>query len=272
MTFAEKLIELRKSKGWSQEELGDKLGVTRQTISKWELGSTTPEMEKIAALSELFNITTDELIKGKAPEKSSVFYEDKIPDGMEVVFVEKRRKFGFEYKSEKTWRGIPLIHINLKGGAHGVFAVGLAANGIISIGLAAMGVLPIGLAAVGLIALGGFVAVGVIASAALSLGVISIGGLAVGIISWGGISGGWLSFGGLAAGKYAIGGGATGDIAIGGLANGIIAVGESAEGEIVFGLPVNIEEFRAAVLSRLPNTPKFILNLLSTIAEHLNVE
>ena len=271
MNFAEKLIELRKSKGWSQEELGDKLGVTRQTISKWELGSTTPEMEKIAALSELFNITTDELIKGKAPEKSSVFPEDKVFDGTGIVFVDKRRKFEFEYKSEKTWRGIPLVHINLKGGAYGVFAVGLAARGIIAIGLAALGAVPIGLVAVGFLALGYFLAVGVIASAAVSIGVISIGGFAVGILSCGGMSAGWLSIGGLAVGKYAIGGGATGDIAIGGAANGIIAVGERAEGEIIFDLPVNIGEFRAAVLSRLPNTPKYILDLMSRIAEYLTV-
>lgn len=270
MTFAEKLIGLRKSKGWSQEELGDKLGVTRQTVSKWELGSTTPEMGKIAALSELFGITTDELIKGKTPEKSPVFSKDKIPDGTEVVFVEKRRKFGFEYKSERTWHGVPLIHINFKGMATGVFAMGLAARGIVAVGLAALGVLPIGLVAVGFLALGGFLSVGVISGGALAVGVISTGSISIGIFSAGGISTGWLSFGGLAAGKYAIGGAATGDIAIGGAANGIIAVGESAEGEIVFTLPVNIEEFRAAVLSRLPDTPKFILNLLSMIAEHLD--
>lgn len=275
MNFAEKLIELRKSKGWSQEELGEQLGVTRQTVSKWELGLTTPEMEKIAMLSELFNITTDELIKGKAPAEApdtSAFSEYKIPDGTEVVFVEKKRKFGFEYKSERTWRGVPLVHINLKGGAHGVFALGLAARGIIAIGLAALGAVPIGLVAVGFLALGGFLAVGTIASAAMSVGVISIGGFAVGILSYGGVSAGWLSIGGLAVGKYAIGGGATGDIAIGGVADGIIAVGESVKGEIIFELPVkNIEEFRMAVLSRLPNTPKFILDLMSWVAKNLNV-
>ena len=45
MNFSQKLMELRRSKGMSQEQLGEKLGVTRQTISKWELGQTTPEME-----------------------------------------------------------------------------------------------------------------------------------------------------------------------------------------------------------------------------------
>lgn len=271
MTFAEKLIELRKSRGWSQEELGDKLGVTRQTVSKWELGSTTPEMEKIAAMSELFGITTDELIKGTAPEKNAVFTEDKIPEGAEVIFVEKRRKFGFEYKSKRTWRGLPLVHINLKGAAKGVFAMGLAAKGIVAIGLAALGIVSVGVAALGFLAIGGLFSLGVISTASLSIGVISVGGISAGLFSLGGISAGWFSFGGLSAGKYAFGGGAVGDIAIGGSAKGIIAVGERADGEIVFNIPANAEEFRAAVMSRLPNTPKFIVDLLSAIVENLNV-
>ena len=47
MKFNEKLIKLRKEQGLSQEELGEKLNVTRQTVSKWELGETTPEMSKL---------------------------------------------------------------------------------------------------------------------------------------------------------------------------------------------------------------------------------
>lgn len=62
MKFNEKLIDLRKKQGLSQEELGNKLNVTRQTVSKWELGQTTPEMDKLAELSKLFNISVDELI------------------------------------------------------------------------------------------------------------------------------------------------------------------------------------------------------------------
>ena len=65
MTFSEKLMQLRRQKGWSQEELGEKLDVTRQTVSKWELGSTTPEMEKLIAMSELFGISIDELVKDR---------------------------------------------------------------------------------------------------------------------------------------------------------------------------------------------------------------
>lgn len=62
MKFNEKLIELRKKEGLSQEELGYKLNVTRQTVSKWELGQTTPEMEKLVEISKIFNITVDELV------------------------------------------------------------------------------------------------------------------------------------------------------------------------------------------------------------------
>ena len=47
MKFNEKLIKLRKEMGLSQEELGNKLNVARQTVSKWELGETTPEMDKL---------------------------------------------------------------------------------------------------------------------------------------------------------------------------------------------------------------------------------
>lgn len=65
MKFNEKLIELRKKEGLSQEELGYKLNVTRQTVSKWELGQTTPEMDKLVEISKLFNVSVDELINNK---------------------------------------------------------------------------------------------------------------------------------------------------------------------------------------------------------------
>ena len=62
MKFNDKLIELRKKEGLSQEELGYKLNVTRQTVSKWELGQTKPEMEKLIEISKYFNISIDELL------------------------------------------------------------------------------------------------------------------------------------------------------------------------------------------------------------------
>lgn len=67
MEFSSKLYELRKTKGLSQEELANKLNVSRQTVSKWELGDSTPDMEKLTAISDLFEISLDELVLGKVP-------------------------------------------------------------------------------------------------------------------------------------------------------------------------------------------------------------
>lgn len=67
MEFNNRLYELRKQKGISQEELAGKLNVSRQTVSKWELGESTPDMEKLVAMSDFFEISLDELVLGKEP-------------------------------------------------------------------------------------------------------------------------------------------------------------------------------------------------------------
>ncbi|MCH5320677.1 MAG: helix-turn-helix domain-containing protein [Eubacterium sp.] len=64
MTLGQRLYEMRKAKGLSQEKVAEILGVTRQTISKWETDQTTPDFDKIIPLCELYNISTDELLKG----------------------------------------------------------------------------------------------------------------------------------------------------------------------------------------------------------------
>ena len=64
MKFSDNLIKLRKKEGLSQEELANKLDVSRQTISKWEAGQTTPELEKLRNLAKLFNISVDDFNKG----------------------------------------------------------------------------------------------------------------------------------------------------------------------------------------------------------------
>lgn len=63
MKFNKKLLELRKKKGLSQEELGRELNVSRQTISKWESGQSYPDFEKLVLLSDFFELTLDELMK-----------------------------------------------------------------------------------------------------------------------------------------------------------------------------------------------------------------
>ena len=62
MEIGKKIIELRKKNGLSQEELAEKVGVSRQTISKWELGETSPDLKQGKGLSKIFNVSLDELV------------------------------------------------------------------------------------------------------------------------------------------------------------------------------------------------------------------
>lgn len=65
MNIGERLLKLRKQKGLSQEEIANIIGVSRQTISKWETGESNPDFDKIVPLCDLYNISTDELIRGE---------------------------------------------------------------------------------------------------------------------------------------------------------------------------------------------------------------
>ncbi len=76
MTLGERLYEMRKAKGLSQERVAEELEVTRQTVSKWETDQTTPDFDKIIPLCELYNITADELIKGSAESQSNNYNYD----------------------------------------------------------------------------------------------------------------------------------------------------------------------------------------------------
>lgn len=78
MNLGERLYELRKAKGLSQESVADILGVTRQTVSKWETNQTTPDFDKILPLCKLYEITTDELLTGEkstAAEQESTSFK-----------------------------------------------------------------------------------------------------------------------------------------------------------------------------------------------------
>ena len=62
--IAQRLADLRRQKGYSQESRANALGLSRQAVSKWESAQAQPELDKILALSELFCVTTDYLLKG----------------------------------------------------------------------------------------------------------------------------------------------------------------------------------------------------------------
>ena len=64
MNFNERLIDLRRKRGLSQEQLGYKLGVSRQTVSKWELAQSYPDFQRLVLLSDYYEMSLDELVKG----------------------------------------------------------------------------------------------------------------------------------------------------------------------------------------------------------------
>lgn len=87
MTLGERLLKYRTNAKLSQDALAEKIGVTRQTISKWETDQSTPEFNKILPLCELYGITTDELIKGEKKE-----IEGEIKEKPTISYNEKRNK------------------------------------------------------------------------------------------------------------------------------------------------------------------------------------
>lgn len=79
MTFSDKLIALRKKAGWSQEELAERLNVSRQSVSKWESAQSMPDIDKILQLSSLFSVTTDCLLKTRRTTRSLPRHRRPLP-------------------------------------------------------------------------------------------------------------------------------------------------------------------------------------------------
>ena len=90
MGFPERLQSLRKEKGLSQEQLGELLNVSRQSVSKWESGQTYPETDKLMILSDLFEITLDYLLK------------DKNIECVDNIDVKNDKEEELRYKTNKT--------------------------------------------------------------------------------------------------------------------------------------------------------------------------
>ena len=89
MKFSKKLITLRKSRGLSQEEFANEINVTRQTISKWELGTTIPDMEKLKLISNYFGVSIDELVS-ETNINEKQYVDDKEFVGVDEKYIPKK--------------------------------------------------------------------------------------------------------------------------------------------------------------------------------------
>lgn len=100
MILADKIIRLRKKNGWSQEELADKMNVSRQAVSKWEGAQTVPDLGKVLQLSNLFGVTTDYLLKDEIEDEE--FTDEN--SGLEVKRVSMEE--ANEYIAHKRWSSL----------------------------------------------------------------------------------------------------------------------------------------------------------------------
>lgn len=74
MTIGEKILNMRKARGWSQEELAEHIGVSRQAVSRWESGSAKPDADKIIAICDLFGVSADYLLRDIAGGKEETLF------------------------------------------------------------------------------------------------------------------------------------------------------------------------------------------------------
>lgn len=91
MDFSEKLLTLRKSGDLTQEQLAERLDISRQSVSKWESGQAVPELDKIVALSDIFEVTTDYLLKPSEIDELSVKTELLAKQQEQMLVREKKR-------------------------------------------------------------------------------------------------------------------------------------------------------------------------------------
>lgn len=270
MNFADKLIQLRRQHGLSQEQLADRLGVTRQSVSKWESGSSVPELNKIIMISELYDISIDYLVKDSISQSATGNAESS--DNQEILrekldYIEGYLKREYEYVSKTTVFGLPLVCIRISNRhkfrpAKGIIAIGNAAIGVIAIGIFSLGVFSLGIASVGLFCLGAF-ALGGLTLGALSVGLIAIGAVAFGIVTVGSASIGIYAGGVAVYGK---------ELAVGVAAIGKTAIGENVTGDATLlyypGIPK--ETVRDFILSNHPGLFRPLLDFFSFLGTVIN--
>lgn len=270
MDFRDRLFDLRRQAGLSQEELANLLGLTRQAVQKWEAGTSRPDMDNLTALADYFHVSLDYLVTGREagsppppPDYEPAVSAQPAPT---VVHHYYHEGWHYEYKSKHTLFGLPLVHVNF--GRHDCWARGILAIGNIATGFVALGGVAAGLLSLGGVSLGLLLALG-----AVALGGISVGGVALGLMAWGGIALGWLAVGGCAVGVYAAGGvTAASRVAVGGIASAPLAIGQVADGAKTILVPLKglsdeaLMEAHAAINEACQDAPFFVARFLKFFA------
>ena len=254
MEFSEKLTTLRRREGLTQEQLADRLGVTRQSVSKWKGGAAVPELGKLVALADLFGVTLDDLVREEREvpepgisEPMSPGQAERLEQKLDALAGDYRRSWGpyFQYTSKTRVLELPLVSVRFGRDRHpsaNTLAVGVVAIGNFSVGV---------------------VSVGMISAGIFSLGMISLGLLALGMVSLG-----YLAVGASAVGVYAAGAAASGlRIAVGVAASGATAVGKEAAGDFVLQAGhFSREAVETFLQAHHPNLCRPLLRLLSFAA------
>ncbi|MBE6531207.1 MAG: helix-turn-helix transcriptional regulator [Ruminococcaceae bacterium] len=101
MILADKIIRLRKKNGWSQEELAEKMNVSRQAVSKWEGAQTIPDLDKILQLGELFGVTTDYLLKDEIEDEE--FTNDASDSIVRKISIEEANQY-LNQRKRASWQ------------------------------------------------------------------------------------------------------------------------------------------------------------------------
>lgn len=263
MTTGERIYTARKGAGMTQEELADRLGVSRQAVSKWESDTAFPETDKLIELCKLFSLSADELLLGEKTHSAEIVQTDNEEKNDLACYgrIAHAGEIHFEYVSKAKWGSLPLLHINFGLGnyrAKGVVAIGNIATGLVSIGFLSIGILALGLLSLGLLAFG-TLAVGLLVGAgAIAAGALAFGGVAIGIMTFGGCCVGYIAVGGATFGQYAMGGAAHGYVAVG---------SQSASGTHAFIMPRDFDTLCEFLRSHVSGG---LAELIKNISRSLN--
>lgn len=274
MIFADKIIVERKKMGLSQEQLADRLGVTRQSVSKWESGASVPELGKILQLSEMFGVSVDYLVKDGLdedylmrdrnaggvthPAEGAAEYKQQLQEQVETI---NKYLKGYSFTSKTKIAGIPLVSIRFSR----YFGKNCVAKGIIAIGTVSVGVVSIGACSVGVISIG-----------ALTAGLLALGAVAFGAAAFGAVAIGFFAVGCSAVGIYAAGIAAAGkELAVGISSSGETAIGAAVKGRNVLEISkemssgITRQEIQAFIKEHCPGLWKIAADLFTSIADGL---